>query len=197
LAELWWRGRLSALPSALLFTFALNLFLVARYLYPQWIAGGLVSLGFWVGLLLWIFCVVHSVRELPYLIAPRSVSQQPDRFPEAQAAFLQGQWSEAEGLLTDLLAIEPRDPPALLLLTGVYRHTGRPEAASLLLQELRRLEFADAWWLEIQGEGRRLERTTSESPTGGMDGDPHDKRAGETRVQKSAADLTADRANAA
>ena len=46
-------------------------------------------------------------------------------FPQARTAYLRGDWAEAEGLLTDVLAIEPRDPPALLLLTGVYRHTGR------------------------------------------------------------------------
>jgi hypothetical protein len=202
LAELWWRGRLSALPSALAFTIAFNLFLVARFLYPQWIAGGLVSLGFWVGLFLWVFCVVHSVRDLPALIAPRAVSQEPDRFPEAQTAYLQGQWSAAEGLLTDLLAIEPRDPPALLLLTGVYRHTGRPEAASLLLQELRRLEFADPWWLEIDGEGRRIERTVGETGGESPAGDRSEKEASENRTGdriagKAAADLTAGRGNAA
>jgi hypothetical protein len=46
----------------------------------------------------------------------------------------------------------------LLLLTGVYRHTGRLEAAELLLRELSRLEVADAWLLEIQAESQRLRR---------------------------------------
>ena len=57
-----------------------------------------------------------------------------------------------------MLAIEPRDPPALLLLTGVYRHTGRLEAAELLLREVSRLEVADAWVLEIETESKRLTR---------------------------------------
>ncbi len=165
LAELWWRGRLSGLPAAVAFALAFNLYLVSRYLYPQWIAGGLVSIGFWVGLLVWIFCVVRSVRELPGLIAPRTISEQPDQFPQARSAYLRGDWAEAEGLLTDVLAIEPRDPPALLLLTGVYRHSGRLEAAALLLREIRRLEIADHWWLEVDAENRRLERAIKQADT--------------------------------
>jgi hypothetical protein len=156
LAELWWRGRLSALPTAIAFAFTLNLLLVARYLYPDWMAGGLVSMAFWIGILAWISYVVHSTRELPSLIAPRSVSDQPDRFPEARVAYLRGEWTEAERLLLDVLAIEPRDPPALLLLTGVYRHTGRLDAAEVLLNEITTLEIADSWFIEVEAETQRL-----------------------------------------
>jgi hypothetical protein len=172
------------------FALAFNLYLVARYLYPQWIAGGLVSLGFWVGLLVWIVCVVRSLRELPGLITPRAVSEQPDRFPEARAAYLRGQWEEAEGLLTDMLAIEPRDPPALLMLTGVYRHTGRWEAASLLLREIRRLEIADRWWLEVEAESRRLER---DAPSDEVE----DCSSSTGESDQHAADLTANSQQAA
>ena len=76
-------------------------------------------------------------------------------------AYLSGKWEEAEGLLTDVLAIEPRDPPALLLLTGVYRHTGRLEAAQLLLREISRLEIADDWSLEIETESERWKRAVA------------------------------------
>jgi tetratricopeptide (TPR) repeat protein len=158
LSELWWRGKLSALPVAIGFAVAVNLLLVTRYIYPEWLSSGLVSMAFWIGIIAWGFSVVHSVRELPGLIAPRAISDQPDRFPEARDAYLRGDWQEAEKFLTDLLAIEPRDPPALLLLTGVYRHTGRLEAAEILLEEISRLEVADSWWLELAAEVRRLQR---------------------------------------
>jgi hypothetical protein len=202
LAEVWWRGRLTGLPAAVAFTFALNLYLIARYLYPEWIAGGLVSIGFWVGLLVWAFYVIHSIREVPGLIAPRSVSEKPDRFPEAQAAYLRGEWPEAEGLLTDVLAIEPRDPPALMLLAGVYRYTGRLEAATLLMNEIRRLEVADSWWLEVQAESRRLEsaiaRSKRTSGDGESDPEPHaDGPKTDSDVDSDAADMTANRPAAA
>ena len=158
LAEIWWRGRLSALPAAIAFTLTVNLILIARYLYPGWIHSGLVSLAFWGGLIALFFYIIRSARELPTLINPRTVSEEPDQFPEARDAYLNSRWEEAEGLLTDVLAIEPRDPPALLLLTGVYRHTGRLEAAELLLREITRLEVADTWLLEVEAESLRLKR---------------------------------------
>ena len=182
MAELWWRGRLSALPAAIGFALALNLYLVARYLYPEWLAPGLVKLGFWVGIPAWGFCVARNVRELPSILKPRATSDQPDRFPEARNAFLRGSWSEAEGLLTDVLAIEPRDPPALFLLTGVYRHTGRLEAAKILLQEIKRLEIADAWWMEWEAENQRLRQAFSATQ----------EEATEDPETEPAADLTAE-----
>lgn len=158
LPELWWRGRMSGLPAAIVFAVALNLLLVTRFIYPQWIAGGLVTMAFWTGVMAWGFYVFRGIRELPQLIAPRTVSDQPDRFPEARTAYLQGKWKQAEGLLTGVLAIEPRDPPALLLLTGVYRHTGRLRAAEVLLQEIAKLEVTDSWSVEVNAEAQRLSR---------------------------------------
>ena len=89
LAELWWRGRLSALPAAFAFTLVVNLILVARYLYPGWIHGGLVSLAFWGGLITLFFYIIRTARELPTLINPRETSQEPDRFPDARIAYLE------------------------------------------------------------------------------------------------------------
>lgn len=187
LAELWWRGRLSALPAAIAFTFALNLLLVARYLYPDWMAGGLVSMASWIGILAWVFYVIRATRELPSLIAPRSVSDQPDRFPEAQTAYLRGQWEEAERLLIDVLAIEPRDPPALLLLTGVYRHTGRLNAAEVLLKEITTIEIADTWFVEVEAESRRLQLAIEAAQAASSS-----ESESEATMNQDAADLTGD-----
>jgi len=158
LPELWWRGRLGALPTAIAFAAAANFLLVARFIYPEWLTLVLVRMGGWVGVAVWLFCVLRSIRDMPGLLNPRQASGQPDRFQEAHQAYLRSQWPEAESLLADCLSIENRDPPALLLLAGVYRHTGRVEAAERLLEELRLTEAADRWWLEIEAEEKRLQR---------------------------------------
>lgn len=158
LSELWWRGRISALPAAIAFTAVINVLLVARFFYEQWLAGPLVSLACWILFATWCVLTIRSIRELPQLLTPRIASEIPDRFPEAQAAFLRGDYDVAEAILTAGLKIEPRDPPALLLLTSVYRHTGRLHAAELLLKETRRVEAADAWDLEWRTEHERLQR---------------------------------------
>lgn len=158
LPELWWRGRLAALPTAMTFALAVNFLLVARFIYPEWLASSLVRTAGWIAVVIWLVCVFRAARAMPELLYPRQVSQVPDRFAEAHQSYLQGAWVEAESLLTDCLAIENRDPPALLLLSAVYRHTGRLEAAGRLLDEVRLLEAADRWWLEIDSEQRRLGR---------------------------------------
>ena len=105
-----------------------------------------------------VVLTVRSFRELPLLLAPRQVSDQPDRFAEAQLAYLTGNYALAEEALTAGLSIEPRDPPALLLLAAVLRHTGRLNAADALLTEIPKLEAAAAWNLEWESERARLER---------------------------------------
>ena len=121
----------------------------------------------WVGVAIWLFCVVRSIREMPLLLNPRRASGQPDRFIEAHQAYLRGQWAEAESLISDCLAIENRDPPSLILLCGVYRHTARLEAAERLLEEIRLTEAADGWWLEVAAEQNRLERDKKFSTSAG------------------------------
>lgn len=158
LPDIWWRGRLSALPTALAFAFALNLLLVARFIYPEWLAFSFVRVAGWVGVLAWFYCTIKNVRRLPALIQPRATSDKPDRFVDAQAAFLHCDWGRAELRLKDCLAVEERDPPALLLLAAVYRHTGRLEFARVCIDTLRNTEAADRWWLEVDAEEKRLLR---------------------------------------
>jgi len=158
------------LPTAIAFAAALNFLLVARFLYPEWLTLFLVRMAGWVGVAVWLFCVLRSIRDMPGLLHPRQASGQPDRFEEAHQAYLQGRWPEAESLLADCLSIEYRDPPAMLLLAGVYRHTGRGEAAERVLEELRLTEAADRWWLEIEAEEKRLQRDRSYQLAGGRVG---------------------------
>ena len=194
LAELWWRGRLSGLAPAICFAVALNLLLVVRFIYPQWLSGIVVSLACWVGIAAWAFFVLKSVKELPNLLVPRQISEEPDRFQDAQFAYLRADWGEAESLLMNVLSIEPRDPPALLMLSGVFRQTDRPESARSVIQELKRLEIADEWAVEIDAELSRIGRDLGESDAAdeqeGDDAEESKENAQESNEVKPA-DLTA------
>ena len=147
----------------------------------------LVRSAWWVGVAVWIFWTIKSIRELPALLRPRSVAELPDRFVEAQAAYLRTEWESAEPLLLGILAVEPRDPPALLLLSGLYRHTGRLQNAAVLVDEIRRLEIADAWQIEIDAEAARIARDC-ESSAEDQEQSELDSRE---ETDESAADLTA------
>ena len=193
LPELWWRGRLSALPAAIAFALAVNFVLVTRFIFPQWLPSGLATMAFWIGLITWGFLIVRNIRELPEIVFPRAVSEEPDVFPAAQQAFLKGDWKTAEQLLNDVLAIEHRDSPALLLLAGVYRQTERFESAEMLMKEISRLEVADGWFLEVAAEKQRLEQAFERhnQPSEGSS----DKSGDET--PSTAADLTEEHGMAA
>jgi hypothetical protein len=181
LTDLWWRGRLSGLPAAMVFAVALNLLLIMRFMYPEWLSGILVRMACWIGVAAWAFFVIRSFKELPEILTPRQVSEEPDRFQDAQHAYLMNRWETAEKYLMKVLAIEPRDPPALLMLSGVYRHTDRVESAQLVVTELGRLEIGDTWALEIEAEALRIERASQ------GDQDDSDTQDNDT----TAADLTA------
>ncbi len=158
LPELWWRGRLTALPTAIFFGVSVNFLLIARFLYPEWLLLSAVKAGCWLGMAAWLYGVIRNIRALPGLIYPRKNSGKPDRFVEAHQAYLRSDWALAETLLMDCLSIEERDPPALLLLTAAYRHCGKLEAARSCIQTLRLTEAADRWWLEVDAEEKRLIR---------------------------------------
>lgn len=209
LPDLWHRGRLSALPAALAFAFALNFLLIARFIYPEWLAPLLVRIACWVAFAVWVYLVVRAVKELPTLINPRAASASPDRFSEAHRHYLQGHWRESEALLTECLGIESRDPPAMLLLAGVYRHTERLEAAENILQELERLEAAEPWWLECTAERARLTRfqnveaekskdnpNTEEPEAGGANPEPTPSPEETIPQEKASSQLAADAADA-
>ncbi|MCH1497249.1 MAG: hypothetical protein L7U72_18650, partial [Rubripirellula sp.] len=65
LTDLWWRGRLSALPYALAFGFVLNLYLVAQFVYPEWLPKSVNQLIFWVGLPIWLLFIFRDIKLLP------------------------------------------------------------------------------------------------------------------------------------
>lgn len=186
MAELWWRGRFSALPAAIAFAAVVNALLIAKFIYSDWLSGGLVLLACWVVAAAWVVLTIRAIRELPLLLTPLQASEEPDRFPEAQIAFLRGDYPEAEKLLGENLAIEPRDPPALLLLSAIYRHTGRLHASKLLLTEIRKLEVADSWGLEFAAEQARLERDIEAREESEPEGDADDDEAASAEPDESA-----------
>jgi hypothetical protein len=158
LPELWYRGRWSALFPAICFAIVINFLVVARFIYPEWLVPALSKLACWVGLAVWAVLIVRAVGRLPGLLHPRSISEQPDRYGEAREQYLRGELGQTEALLAGCLEVDHRDSPALLMLAGVYRQTGRWEAAENTLRTLDRLETADGWWLERAAELKKLER---------------------------------------
>jgi tetratricopeptide (TPR) repeat protein len=147
-----------------MFAVAVNFLIVARFVYPEWLAASLVRVACWVGVGVWIMLVVRAAGRLPALLYPRAVSEVPDAFPLAQQHFLRGDWAEAEAVLSGCLEVDPRDCQALLMLAATYRFTGRLDAALRTLDLLGRLETGDPWWLECAAQRRRLQALIDSTP---------------------------------
>jgi thioredoxin-like negative regulator of GroEL len=87
-------------------------------------------------------------------------------FRRAQAEYLQGDYFQAEATLTGLLAREPRDAEARLLLATLLRHTQRYEEAEDQLKQLSRFETAARWQIEITCERALLKRLRKQKREG-------------------------------
>ncbi len=177
LPELWFRGRWSGLPAALLFAASLNFLLVARWIYPEWLIPSLVRIACWVAVGVWVMCVIRQLGRLPGLLEPRLTNDAADTFPAARDLYLRGDLVEAEANLAQCLEIDSRDCQALLLLAAIYRQTGRFQAAKQTNQMLSKLETADGWWLECQTEREKLQRAEEAQVAG--DSDTESSAAGE------------------
>src|SRR5207248_1945092 len=72
------------------------------------------------------------------------------------AEYLQGNWFEAERICRELLADEPRDAEAGLLLASVLRCSSRLSEAREALDRLAQSTPADRWSREIAVERERI-----------------------------------------
>lgn len=174
LPELWFRGKWSGLPAAITFAIVLNVLLVARFIYPQWLEPLMVRLVFWAFVAIWVGLFIKAIRGLPQMLAPRMTSKTEDRYDEARTQYLKARWYEAEALLAECLETDPRDAPAMLLLASVYRKTDRFSAAQQTLQCMGSLETGDGWWLEREAEERRLRLSQEELNDKAEDADSND-----------------------
>ncbi len=83
-----------------------------------------------------------------------------DLFRRGLGEYLRGAWFEAESLFNQLVASDPRDVDARLMLITLLRHTGRSADSQRRLDELVRLEKAEKWREEIERERQLLKAST-------------------------------------
>jgi hypothetical protein len=116
---------------------------------------------------LWIVGIRWAAGTWRQLCPPKPAAdpQIDDWFREAQHAYLKGHWIEAEGLLAKLLARQPADAEARLLLAAVQRRTKAWEQSRRTLNELRALPAAARWGLEIESELEQLSELEAERAT--------------------------------
>jgi hypothetical protein len=161
LAELWLRGSVWGLSTALAFAVGLNFALLATFA-PDRVGSRFAGVGgIWTAVLAWVFVLsfwIVGVRT-GLRTATRSKGSSPAidpeleaRFTAAQQEYLRGHWIEAETLLMQLLVANPHDCEAKLLLASVERRSGRPNDARRTLEQLADMPSAGRWRQEIERE---------------------------------------------
>jgi hypothetical protein len=165
----WVLARWEGLILAVAFAAAINTGLVATFAW-RWemttALSGAVATTAWVLVLsLWTVGIAWLRRDLPHLRARADGEVDPQHeelFHEAQHLYLKGHWLEAEAIVTRLIARQPLDAEARLLLASVLRRTGQYRAARKTLVELREHAVAGKWLLEIDVELRQIEELESD-----------------------------------
>lgn len=170
LPQAWRLGSVRGLGLAIAFAAGLNLALVCSLVWPRWPiaslpAGSTAAIG-WVWVLgLWIVGIRWTAGTWRELCPPKAAAdpQIDDWFREAQHEYLKGHWIAAESLLTRLLARQPADVEARLLLASVQRRSGNRVQARPLLTELQ--PIAGRWQGEIEAELKQLAEQEAEQST--------------------------------
>lgn len=170
LPQAWRLGSVRGLALAMLFAAGLNLALVCSFVWPRWpiaiLPPGTAAAIAWVWVLgLWIIGFRWTAGTWRNLCPLRRIAepQIDEWFREAQQAYLQGHWIEAEGLLAKLLAREPDDAETRLLLASVQRRTQSWDQSRRTLNELREQPAAARWRLEIDTELKHLDALEAET----------------------------------
>ncbi len=165
LSLIWRYGSWLGLAIAVGFTALVNLALAASILWSELFTAGLRSLIWAVVGGIWAVSAILASRWDSREARPQDLSPREDSFALAMDHYLKGNWFEAEYLLSGLLAANPRDVDAGLMLATLWRHTGRFDEALEGLARLERWEDAKKWDWEIgrerdlvrQAQSRRVE----------------------------------------
>lgn len=159
----WMLGLARGLAIALVYAWCMCGLLLATFVWPDWVAVGLLRLLWLVAIATWCILTVRNCMYLPRLLATCD-AHSSQAFISAQHEYLRGNWFEAEASLLKVLHHHPRDAEALLLLAGILRRTQRFQPALRRLKQLESLQSAAPWHFEIQREKVWIARAMAQQP---------------------------------
>jgi len=142
------------------FALVLNLALLARSVWTEWLTTGwsellvILTVGYWLacfGYTLWWVWLCHPERHRAEI----------DRlFREATEFYLQGLWNDARKRYERILTIDETDADALMQLGTLYIRVDQPMLARRAFRRCLELEGGSKWRWEIE---QTLGRITSPS----------------------------------
>jgi hypothetical protein len=157
LVQIWSGQEILGLFLAALFAFALNLSIMARWIWREVCPPGWCEFFSTFACLAWIASSSYTVWWV-VLCHPDHHAREIDKlFREAQEAYLQGRWSAAKTRLEQILARDDSDVDALMQLGSLYLRTQQRALARRTFLQCLELRQGAKWRWEIQQALARLE----------------------------------------
>lgn len=179
MGRLWWltylwpglpqicrEGAWSGLATAIGFAALVNLGLSASLLWSELFVSGVRNLVWVAVVVVWGVSAAISYRRSSRLPSQSNYHPARDTYGEALDHYLKGNWFESEHLLQGLLANNPRDLDARLMLATLFRRTDRGHEAGRQLDQLERFDGSEKWETEISRERKLLEELQTAEASG-------------------------------
>jgi hypothetical protein len=153
---LWLRGSVSGLVLALAFAVALDMAIMATWVWTEFLELPIV-IGLWAGVgAVWVIATASAATTFPAPLQTGPDAAADALFTAARDAYLARDWLAAETKLRSLLVVRPTDGEAQLLLGTLLRRVGRLKEARAALEALSRSDAGAAWRSAIVRELDRL-----------------------------------------
>lgn len=159
LAQIWTGQEVLGLILGFLFATALELAIVARWVWTEAFGAGWAGGFGLLAAMTWAASLGYTVWWV-WLCHPERFRQQIDRlFRDAQEAYLQGRWNDARKRLEQILTIDENDADALLQLGTLHARLRQPAPARRAFRQCLELESGARWRWEIEQALKLLDAT--------------------------------------
>jgi len=150
LPQIWSGQEVLGLILAGLFAAALNLTVVAQWIWTESFAPGWPSFFAALTICDWAACLAYTLWWI-WLCHPERHRAEIDRlFREATESYLQGRWNEARRRLERILTMDETDADALMQLGSLFVRTEQPALARRAFRQCLELEGGAKWRWEIR-----------------------------------------------
>jgi hypothetical protein len=156
LAQIWSGQEVLGLLLGVFFASALNLAIVARYIWLEAFATGLSDFLATLALFSWLMSFGYTIWWVGLCHPDRHRQEIEQLFREAQEAYLQGRWSESKKRIERILARDEADADALMQLGTLYVRTREPSMARRAFVQCLESSQGAKWRWEIQRAMARL-----------------------------------------
>ena len=163
---LWLRGSVAGLVLALSFAVALDMAIMATWIWTEFFELPLV-IGLWAGVaVVWVIATVSAAATFPAPLQTGPNAAADALFTAARDAYLARDWLAAETKLRSLLVVRPTDGEAQLLLGTLLRRVGRLREARAALEALSRSDAGAPWRSAIARELGRVAEAPDDEVAG-------------------------------